>query len=411
MVQYEASQQIFSGLNIRYMLEGVAGYLIRLFQADECAIFLKNDEGKFSMEIGRNVSESSNLFCMEIVQTIAKFPQNRTRAYVFHEEMPRPPEFADLKTEPCFYSSAVLTLSESASLLGILYLARVRNREFFNSVDLHNLSAFSSKISHVLQSSCLYNELEQKIDGLKGAQREISDVRSTLQNKEKFSRLGVTMSEMAHEINNPLSAVVGYVDLILQESNLDAEVKDQLGIVFREAQRCNGMVQDLLSYSRPRKPEFRPEHLERVISEVLEVLTFEIGRLQAHVCVEVAQGLPAIEIDISRIKQLFLNLIKNACHALEEKVSDRCMKINAHLLPEGKVEIVISDNGPGIPPDIMGRIFDPFVTTKASSERGTGLGLSISKTIVEEHGGQISVSSDCRNGEGTSFKVVLPVRQ
>ncbi len=220
---------------------------------------------------------------------------------------------------------------------------------------------------------------------------------------EKLSALGEMISGIAHELNNPLASVIGFSQL-LQSAKTRPEVARKLGIILAEAQRCQKIVQNLLSFARSHAPERQPVSLNEVVTSVLALVAYPMRTDGIEVRTELADDLPVLDADFHQLQQVILNLVTNAQHALHERAGDRLVIIRSRR-EDGCAVVEVVDNGPGIEPEDLGRIFDPFFTTKEVG-RGTGLGLSLSSGIVATHGGRIDVRSE--PGQGALFSVRLP---
>jgi signal transduction histidine kinase len=245
-----------------------------------------------------------------------------------------------------------------------------------------------------IDNSRLYEGVKQQMTELKRTQAQL--VQST-----KLAAIGELAANIAHEINNPLTTVLGFASFIAERLPADDPTREELGLIQEEASRARDIVRDLLQFSRQR--DFMPEPAD--INTVLEQVVGMVRRQGALNTVTVTEAyvpdLPMIEMDVPRIKQVFLNIINNAVYAMKDGGS---LTIGTAAAGEG-VRVAFADSGPGIAPDILGRIFDPFFTTKPEVS-GTGLGLSVSLGIVQSHGGTIDVQSEV--GKGTTFTVTLP---
>jgi len=208
---------------------------------------------------------------------------------------------------------------------------------------------------------------------------------------------------VAHELNNPLTSVVGFSE-ILRGENLDAKSQHFAEMIFKAAQRCQRIVSLLLSFARPQKPERKPVSVNTLVESVLEVVDYPLRTSNIEVVTRLDPGLPLVMADGNQIQQVLLNILNNARQAIEEKQSDGRIIITT-ALSGNNVRIIIQDNGPGIPQEILPRIFNPFFTTKGVG-KGTGLGLSLCYGIVKEHGGTITPTS--RAGDGATFAIELP---
>ncbi len=222
---------------------------------------------------------------------------------------------------------------------------------------------------------------------------------------EKLSSLGQMISGIAHELNNPLTSVLGYAQLLHASPSADDRTVRRVGVIHREARRCQRIVQSLLSFARRHDPERRLLSVNEAVESVLSLLAYQLRVDGIEVRYAPARDLPAVLGDPHQIQQALVNLITNAQHAVRSEESGGTLTVRTSSVRPGWVRIDVEDNGPGIPEEIRQRIFDPFFTTK-SPGKGTGLGLSIAFGIVASHGGSIRVVD--REGPGAAFAIELP---
>jgi two-component system NtrC family sensor kinase len=218
----------------------------------------------------------------------------------------------------------------------------------------------------------------------------------------KLAAVGELAAGVAHEINNPLTSVLGFSELLLRNSTLDDATRQDLFIIVEEARRTRDIVRGLLDFSRQTESHFVRLEVNQVLRDTLGLLRRQIESRKVGIEEDYGQGLPLLSLAAGKMKQVFLNLITNALNAMPDggtlSVSSR--------REEDEVAVCIGDTGLGIPDEIFPRIFEPFFTTKVAG-RGTGLGLSVSLGIVQEHRGRITVASHA--GEGSIFTVWLPI--
>ncbi|HYG89589.1 MAG TPA: PAS domain S-box protein [Azospirillum sp.] len=238
----------------------------------------------------------------------------------------------------------------------------------------------------------------------KRAEAEIERQRETLHQSEKLAALGSLLAGVAHELNNPLSVVVGHATM-LQELAPDAPSRDRAAKIKAAAERCARIVRTFLAMARKKPQERGPVRLDTVIEGVLEILAYGLRTSGIEVERALDPTLPPVFGDGDQLHQVIMNLIVNAQQALQGHPPPRRLRVAARALG-GEICVEVADNGPGIEPDILKRIFDPFFTTKPMG-LGTGIGLSVCHSIVQAHGGRIEV--DSRPGAGTTFTVRLPV--
>ncbi len=231
-------------------------------------------------------------------------------------------------------------------------------------------------------------------------------MRERLFQSEKMASVGQLVSGVAHELNNPLTGILGFAQLLLAR-DLDAESRRYVETIAGEAERASKIVQNLLSFARRRRPEKTLVNLNTLVERVLELREYELRVHDIEVNRDYAPDLPPCFADPHQIQQVLLNVLINAEQAVKGVRGPRRIAVRT-TSAAGWVRVTVQDSGPGIAPDHLRRVFDPFFTTKPVGE-GTGLGLTISYGIVEEHHGRISV--DSRLGEGATVTVELPAAQ
>jgi len=229
-------------------------------------------------------------------------------------------------------------------------------------------------------------------------------LQAKLAHSERMATLGRLVSGVAHEVNNPLAAILGFTDLLLENPGVPANAREDLQIILQETQRTKDIVQDLLSFARQRAVKRELVNIVAILKQTTKLRSYDLQSHGVEVMEEYDENLPAVMGDAQQLQQVFLNILNNAYDAIEE--SGRTGKIFLKTTAaEGSVEISLADNGTGIV-DVE-RIFDPFYTTKQTG-KGTGLGLSICYGIVRAHGGEIQCSNNT-DGVGSTFSIRIPV--
>jgi two-component system NtrC family sensor kinase len=231
-------------------------------------------------------------------------------------------------------------------------------------------------------------------------------LQAKLRHAEKMAAVGQLVSGVAHEVNNPLAAILGFTDLLLENDELPESAKDFLHVILQEAERTKVIVQNLLSFARQTPAQRMPIQLNAILRSTLQLRSYDFSSHGLEIVERLQPDLPRIVGDSHQLQQVFLNILNNAYDAVGEAHRPGRIQIES-CQRDGFAEVSFRDNGPGITfPD---RIFDPFFTTKEVG-RGTGLGLSICYGIVREHGGEIL----CHNNsgqEGSTFIVRLPLAE
>lgn len=222
---------------------------------------------------------------------------------------------------------------------------------------------------------------------------------------EKMAALGQLISGVAHELNNPLTGVIGFAELLNAQCS-DPIQRQYLSRVLADAERAAKIVRNLLSFARQRRPEKSYVDVNQVLERVLEFRAYELKVSNITLIKELQPELPPVFADPHQLEQVFLNIIINAEQALEEIDAQRIIVSRTSCdRNRAKVIVQFEDSGPGIPPEILPKIFDPFFTTKPVG-RGTGLGLSLVYSIIQEHGGTIRAGA--AQGGGALFTIELP---
>ncbi|HEY6308395.1 MAG TPA: PAS domain S-box protein [Candidatus Angelobacter sp.] len=238
---------------------------------------------------------------------------------------------------------------------------------------------------------------------------DITDA-ATLQAKllhaEKMAAVGQLVSGVAHEVNNPLTAILGFADLLMENPEVPESARKDLRVILQEAQRTKQIVQNLLSFARQMPPQRRPVQANTILHHTVQLRAYDFHSRGVEVVELVDPELPQVIGDSHQLQQVFLNILNNAYDAVRD--TGRPGRIEIRTVNRGAfVEVSFRDNGPGI--SFPERIFDPFFTTKEIG-KGTGLGLSICYGIVHEHGGEILCQNNA-GGEGAIFSVRLPVSE
>ncbi|HZC21940.1 MAG TPA: PAS domain S-box protein, partial [Candidatus Binatia bacterium] len=230
-----------------------------------------------------------------------------------------------------------------------------------------------------------------------------ADLRDKLVHAEKMAAVGQLVSGVAHEVNNPLTAILGFADLLLESPDLPETARKDLRVILQEAQRTKQIVQNLLSFARQMPPQRNALSLNPILRRTIQLRSYDFNSHGVEVIEHLDDGLPEVVGDAQQLQQVFLNILNNAYDAVHEV--GRPARIEITSTRSGDfVEVSFADNGNGI--IHSDKIFDPFFTTKEIG-KGTGLGLSICYGIVQEHGGEILCHNNA-GGQGATFIVRLP---
>ena len=223
---------------------------------------------------------------------------------------------------------------------------------------------------------------------------------------EKLAAVGQLVSGVAHELNNPLTSIAGLSEFLLEQKELGKKDRGHLQVIQEQAERASRIVRNLLTFARKGAAERVPVDLNDVIRRTLSLTSYDLKLKDIVVERELSGALPDVFGDRHGLQQAVLNLVTNAAHAVAENPRERPREITVSTWFDGQVHLRVADTGPGIPDEIAQSVFTPFFTTKEPG-KGTGLGLSITYSIVESHGGQITLEPRSPRG-GAAFRVDLP---
>ncbi|MGB4102014.1 MAG: ATP-binding protein [Alphaproteobacteria bacterium] len=239
------------------------------------------------------------------------------------------------------------------------------------------------------------------------AESQIAKQQEALQQSEKMAALGGLLAGVAHELNNPLSVIVGQATL-LKEGSKEPKTISRSEKIFTAAERCSRIVKSFLAIARRKPPEHKHMQLNEAVEQALELLTYQLRTENVQLKLELSHDLPRIIGDSDQFTQVVSNLVLNAAQAMQGWDGPRMITLQSyHDVATGQVCLAVSDTGPGIPKEIRARVFEPFFTTKAPGT-GTGVGLSLCLNIVAAHGGQLMLQNTTSKG-GATFVISLPI--
>lgn len=289
-------------------------------------------------------------------------------------------------------------LSKGNNVIGTLtvfdkYESEMFGKNGFTKDDLRFLTVLAGQAAVAIENARLFESLKQK-------EEHIRELHKHLLRSERLAALGELSSQVAHEIRNPLAAIGGFARSIRRNMPDDHPDAKALDVIIAETVRLERILNEHLTFAKLAPPQLRPEDINSVIQETVDLLRDSIEAKKANLVMNLAPDLPPVNIDADKMKQVFINILQNAIDTIPEGGS---IAISSNRL-DRTIEIRFANNGPPIPKDLLDRLFVPFVTTKRG---GSGLGLPIAYEIVYEHGGTIDVESE--EGRGTIFLITLPL--
>ena len=294
------------------------------------------------------------------------------------------------------------------------YLETIVLVGFVEDLEVEFIRADKTVIYVLLSANAVFDE-NREFAGCEGIAKDLTRVRTMMEqlaSSEKMASVGQMAAGVAHEINTPLGVILGYSQLMMDDFSPETEEGQSLQVIERQAKACRKIVADLLKFSRQAENARENIFINEVLEDVLAVTEHSLSMDHIHAHRDLSESLPSIVGDTEKLRQVFVNFINNAHHAMEDQDGGDLYLSCYYEEESNRVVATIRDTGHGIPEDVMAKIFDPFFTTK-SVGKGTGLGLSVSYGIIQEHGGVIEVESPVKIGDGevkgTAFHVKLPV--
>jgi signal transduction histidine kinase len=396
---FEISRHLNSVLNTEALLDGIILTCIGQMGVNGAAIFIATEHTSPDLRLARHKGLSIDLDVKAVIPgdspLVRLFGSLHSKPLSYQEIRERVgdrPEVALLRRLECAY---LIPMALQAKVRGLLSVTRkISGTEFFED-DLEFLAILANQLSVAIENARLFDSEKETLEKLRTTQRQLLQT-------EKLAALGQLSARVAHEVNNPLGIIKNYLLMTRQELASSPTAGEYLQVVTEEVDRIAGIVRQLLSMFRPRKQEFTEVNLNKILDETLMLLAIQTEKERIQIDNRLAKGLPAILGSAEQLKQVFLNLLLNACDFMPHGGT---VIIDGGMVGN-KVSISFTDSGPGIPEENLSRIFEPFFTTK-EGDKGTGLGLSVCAGIVESHGGQIGAAND--PDAGARFTIELPV--
>ena len=292
-------------------------------------------------------------------------------------------------------SLITVPLWSSNTMMALITVVNKKGGDVFDKQDFRLFTVFANLAGAALQNAFLYADLKHKISELNSAQQQL--IHST-----KMAAIGELAANVAHEINNPLTSVLGYTSHLLKTLDIPEESRRKLHLMEQETLRVRKIIRNLLDFSRQRTSSMQPSDVMQPLRETILLLQGAAEGASVHIIEDYPAHPVTVNMDHNEMKQVFINIMTNAIHAMPEGGE---LRIRVDTGRDGERLIEFSDTGHGIPGEHIKKIFDPFFSTKGNGD-GTGLGLSISYRIIQSHGGRIDVDSEV--GRGSRFRVMLP---
>lgn len=385
---FSISTEISSTLQLEEVLQRVVAHACRLMEARVASLLLIDKEGDtlrpaatygasaaYLAQPDRGVGTS---LTGEVIRSGLPLSILDVRAQVQYP-------VSELARQEGLCSLLSVPLRTKADIIGVLNVYTGEPRCFDES-DIRLLTLLANQSAIAIENANLH--------------QDEMEARERLRQSEKLAALGKLSAGLAHELRNPLNTVSMLIYAMNQELPAGEPISADLQIVQGELQRMSLLIEQFLEFARPRPPHFQRERIDEIMEETLLLIGPEARSRQVMICKEWDKHPPLVWIDGAQIKQVFLNLLLNAMQAMP---NGGRITVRIHV-SGGSILTAISDEGPGIPPEVRVNLFQPFFTTK---QGGTGLGLSISQRIMEGHNGRLRITS--QPSSGTTVIVRLPL--
>jgi signal transduction histidine kinase len=392
-----------------------ADLLAQYFKYELATILLLDSEGNYSIQgmggtqarlVKENLGGENFIRADGVTGRVARTGESILVNDTSTHNHYRPVKGWDAGSEIC------VAIKDGDSIMGIIDVES-RNPNGFTHNDLIALESLAGILASVITSANQYQWLQETIRQLKITEKELvtrMEAQRSAENRliqaAKLAAVGEMAAGIAHELNNPLTTVTGFSELLLEDATPDSEHREEMEMILREARRASDVVRRLLDFSRHGEPVRTSADLNEIVKDVIALSRHLITTGGVQLTVALMQDLPWVSIDRNQMKQVLLNLIHNALQAMPEGGS---LGISTRIEERENREWVtmsVQDSGHGIQPQDRDRIFEPFFTTKGD-RGGTGLGLSVTYGIITDHGGTIEVLSEIN--QGSTFVVWLPL--
>jgi PAS domain S-box-containing protein len=397
MVLNSIAQTLTESLDLSDSLHRTLRQMSELFSLDATSLYLFDQGGtqlRRVAAVGHRSDYSRHFPPVSVKPELMQHIKAVHATFLSVQGLPLPPVFREAQQKEEIVVAYIVILWSKDRVIGGLVVGSRTPREF-SPADVNLLIAVGSQISSAIERSILYEETRQAYENLRRTQEQ-------LLHSEKLAAVGQLISGVAHELNNPLTAILGYSQLLTSSGQMGPQGIEYSEKLYKQAQRTHRIVQNLLSFARQHKPERVAARINQILEDTLALRDYDLRMSNIRVHLDLAADLPVTAADPYQLQQVFLNLVNNAVDAILEQSKEGDLWVRTGTNND-RLFIEFTDSGPGV--QDASRVFDPFYTTKPVG-KGTGLGLSICYGIITEHGGTIRV----RNipTRGAAFTIELP---
>jgi PAS domain S-box-containing protein len=399
LVLNSIGQTLSESMDLGDSLHRALRQIVELFTLDATSLYLFDQEGtrlRRVAAVGHQSEYSRHFPPVKVKPELIQHIKAVHATFLSAQGLALPPVFRDAQIKEQIAAAYIVILWSKDRVIGGLAVGSRTMREF-SPADVNLLIAVGSQLSNAIERSMLYEETRQAYENLRRTQEQ-------LLHSEKLAAVGQLISGVAHELNNPLTAILGYSQLLTSSGQMAQQGMEYAEKLYKQAQRTHRIVQNLLSFARQHKPERAPVQINQTLEETLALRDYDLRMSNIRLHLDLSSDLPVTAADPHQLQQVFLNMVNNAVDAILERSADGDLWVRTGMNGD-RLFIEFTDSGPGV--QDASRVFDPFYTTKPVG-KGTGLGLSICYGIITEHGGTIRV----RNvpTRGASFTIELPIQ-
>ncbi len=397
MVLNSIAQTMTESMDLSDSLHRTLRQIAELFSLDATSLYLFDEDGtklRRVAAVGHRSEYSRNFPRVSVKPELLQHIKDVRATFISAQGLPLPPVFRDAQLKEGIAAAYIVILWSKDRVIGGLVVGSRTPREF-SPADANLLIAVGSQISSAIERSMLYEETRQAYQNLRRTQEQ-------LLHSERLAAVGQLISGVAHELNNPLTAILGYSQLLTSSGQIGPQGIEYSEKLYKQAQRTHRIVQNLLSFARQHKPERAAVKMNQALEETLALRDYDLRMHNIRVHLDLAPDLPLTAADPHQLQQVFLNMVNNAVDAILEDSKEGDLWVRTGI-EQGRLIVEFIDSGPGVKE--ASRVFDPFYTTKPVG-KGTGLGLSICYGIITEHGGTIRVKNV--PPRGACFTIDLP---
>jgi signal transduction histidine kinase len=401
----ELSHALIANSELQRLLELIVATALEVTTAERSSVLLLDDNHenlRVAAAAGPNSEEMTGRV-VRVGESIAGWVATECEPLLLDSTTPDPRVAGWMHRRQEIPWAISVPLRVQQRVVGTLNVSRVEDKKAFGQEDVRALSLFADQAALAIERAQLYRESQAQLERLLNMLEELERTQAQLVQSEKLASIGLLAGGVAHEINNPLTVILGRTEMMLMGDGLPEDVRTDVETIRGETSRIAEIVRNLLAFSRDSATTaYEPLDVAEVVRRSLALVEHQMTLDNIKVIRDLTPDLPQVRANLGQLEQVMTNLFINAVHAMSDGGT---LTVRTLAAGPNEVGIEVADTGCGIAEEALGKVFEPFFTTKDEG-KGTGLGLAVAYGIIQRHGGHIGV--DSREGEGTRFTVVLP---